>query len=173
MNLLEKEYRPWMNGYYMVSSDGYIYVTESKNGGVAGRFLLPRYNSRQARYMIRVRGRGVRFGMSTMIKEVWGIKPKLSARDIDVMRANVEAFNKEALSDLADVFTARRDKALETKRGRVEVESDFSMLCPFCGTMDYFPPEVKSWDDPRMDPLTNRMEAGVWVGIQDIKECAA
>jgi hypothetical protein len=43
----------------------------------------------------------------------------------------------------------------------------------------YWPPMetyvhgVKSWDDPRMDPMTNRMEVVVRVNIQDIRERAA
>jgi len=43
----------------------------------------------------------------------------------------------------------------------------------------YWPPMetyvhgVKSWDDPRMDPMTNRMEVAVRVNIQEIRECAA
>ena len=172
--MLDKEYRPWMNGYYMVSSDGYIYVTESKNGGVAGRFLLPRFSCRQSRYMVRVRGRGLRFGIPAILREVWDIKRPFTERDIAEMRVEVEATNRETLSDLADVFTARRDKAVQTKKEQAEAESGFVLLCPFAGgTMDYFPPEVKSWDDARMDPMTSRMEAGVWVSIQDIKERAA
>jgi endogenous inhibitor of DNA gyrase (YacG/DUF329 family) len=43
----------------------------------------------------------------------------------------------------------------------------------------YWPPMetyvygVKSWDDPRMDPMTNRMDVVVRVNIQDIRERAA
>ena len=29
------------------------------------------------------------------------------------------------------------------------------------------------WDDPRMDPLTNRMEAGVWVATNELMEARA
>lgn len=68
----------------------------------------------------------------------------------------------------------RAENGDELRAKRADRGKKKSADCPWeNGWFDTYPPEVTTWDCGQMDPMTNRMEAGVWVEMREIKECAA
>ena len=71
----------------------------------------------------------------------------------------------------------------EQKRMETLAVKISNSLCPFRGYVDekgHREPSLRtliteypSYDFPEMDPMTNRMETGVWVNIQDVRSIAA
>jgi hypothetical protein len=157
MNLMDKKYLPYLDGYYMVSQDGYIYVTQGKNGSIAGRFMLPMYSGRCAQYNLRVQGRARKMTAGAILEEVWSIIKTLNAADVELIRQNVEAHHAEHIPELSAVFMDRARRAKATNKAMKEAAAQGpqgGMPCPWqMGYLTTLPPGVTSWDDPIMDPL--------------------
>ena len=68
----------------------------------------------------------------------------------------------------------RSEHADELREKRANKGRNKPTDCPWeNGLITNLPPGVKTWDCGEMDPMTNRMEAGVWVNVRDIREVAA
>ena len=174
MDLMSKPFRPIYGGRYMMNTDGYIYGTEERTGAVPGMFILPGYTSGTGRYNLRCDGKPFRISIRPLLEETWGIIRPFKLADVNLMREKVLAHREEFMPEIASMMTGRRARAAKTKSGGTPLIETYNIPCPFAsGYMTTTPMDVKSWDDPRMDPMTNRMEAGVWVGIQDIRRIAA
>ena len=158
MNLMEKQYRPFIGGYYMVSKDGYIYVTQSKNGSIAGRFMLPMFSGRCVQYSLRVKGRPRKMTVSNILEEVWGIIKTLREPDVYRMRRDIEAHHNEHIPELSAVYLDRQRRAKATNKAMKEAAAQGpqgGMPCPWqTGKLDTLPPGVASWDCPEMDPMS-------------------
>lgn len=157
MNLMEKQYRPYLDGYYMVSKDGYVYVTQSKNGSIAGRFMLPMYSGRCAQYNLRAQGRPRKMTASSILEEVWSIIKTLKETDVDRMRREIEAHHAVHIPELSAVFLDRQRRARATNKALKEAAAQGpqgGMPCPWAThKLDTLPLGVASWDCPEMDPL--------------------
>jgi hypothetical protein len=152
--------RQWrsFNEKYEVSDDGMVRLSQSSSAGPAGRMLLPGWSGGSAIYfMSEARNKPVRqLTMTHVVLATWGAPIKswtveryLAARD------EVFAHNRNINPDI--VARAKSSGAVECFRPKVEkTEIDFSTMTTNC-------PEAASWDDPRMDPMTCRIEhSGVW-----------
>ncbi|NCC85607.1 MAG: hypothetical protein EOM03_16000 [Clostridia bacterium] len=151
MNLKDKEFRPWMGGYYMVSADGYIYVTQSGRGGVAGRFLFPIWQNGTSMVNIRVNGRAKQTATSTATLEAWGERIKSTEASVNEMRAAICAYHAEFLPLVTQAKKDAISKSLLEKNDELRNV----MPCPWeSGKLDTLPLGVTSWSDPIMDPLS-------------------
>ncbi len=158
MNLMDKEYRPFLGGYYMVSMDGYIYVTQGKNGSITGRFMLPMYSGRCGQYNLRANGRPRKMTASSIIEEVWSIIKTLKETDVVRMRREIEAHHAVHIPELSAVFLDRQRRARATNKALKEAAAQgpqAGMPCPWdTHKLATLPPGVTSWSDPIMDPLS-------------------
>lgn len=151
MNLKDKDFRPLMGGYYMVSADGYIYVTQSGRGGVAGRFLLPIWQNGTSTVNIRVNGRAKQTATSTATLEAWGERIKSTDASVNEMRAAICAYHAEFLPLVTQAKKDAISKSLLEKNDKLRNV----MPCPWdTHKLDTLPPGVTSWSDPIMDPLS-------------------
>lgn len=151
MNLREKEFRPWRDGYYMVSQDGYIYVTQSSRGGIAGRFLLPTWQHSTATMNVRKDGRVKQIAASTITLEVWGERIKTSKESVAKMRDVVCTYHEKYMDLASHVKNSAISNALLEKNENLRSV----MPCPWAThKLDTLPPGVTSWDCPEMDPMS-------------------
>lgn len=145
MNLMEKQYRPWRNGEYMVSQDGYMYRTETRNGAFAGQFARPFFSAGSSRYNIRTDGSQSRVVLATLVEDVWGIIIKYNEDMILEMRRAIDAHHE---AYLPQAFVRGTKPKGDPSR------NSFSMPCPWeTGKLDTLPTGVASWDCPEMDPM--------------------
>lgn len=79
----------------------------------------------------------------------------------------------QCLTKYKSALTSERELKRKLEAG-ASMMGLFAIPCPWkTGKLDTMPPEVTTWDCGQMDPLTNRMEAGVWVDVRNISEVAA
>ena len=156
MNLREKEFRPWHGGYYMVSEDGYIYVTQSGRGGIAGRFLLPIWQNSTATVNIRSNGRAKQTAVSTATLETWGDRIRSTQDTVNEMREAIRAYHDK---HLPLVTQAKRDAISKSILDKNEAMRSV-MPCPWAtpGKLDVPEPGV-SWYSAQADPMTR----GIWL----------
>lgn len=166
MNLKkEKEFRPYIGGYYMISSDGYIYVTTPTKGRVPGRFLLPIWQSGTATYGIRRNGRPKSTSMSTILLEVWGQKAKIDPVRVNEMRAVITRYHEKYLPQVCAPRAERLRKIEYEKKNPAST----TMPCPWASKQLTTPPSPGyGWDSAEADPMTMRVVAdGVWVEVRE------
>lgn len=151
-----KEYRPWRDGYYMVSADGYVYVTQSSRGGIAGRYLLPIWQNSTATINIRDNGRAKQVAVSTATLEVWGERIRTTEEIVDEMRETICAYHAE---HLPLVTQAKKDAISKSLKDKNDELKD-TMPCPWStpGKLEAGPEGV-SWYSAQADPMTR----GVWL----------
>lgn len=156
MNLREKEFRPWRDGYYMVSQDGYIYVTQSSGGGIAGRFLLPTWQHSTATMNVRKDGRVKQIAASTITLEVWGERIKTSKESVAKMRDVVCTYHEKYM----DLASHAKNSAISNSLLEKNENLRSVMPCPWAtpGKLGAGPEGV-SWYSAQADPMT----MGVWL----------
>lgn len=146
-----KEYRPWRGGYYMVSADGFVYVTQSGRGGIAGRYLLPIWQNSTATINIRDNGRAKQVAVSTATLEVWGERIRTTEEIVNEMRETICAYHAEHLPLVTQAKKDAISKSLLEKNDDMRSQ----MPCPWAThKLDTLPPGVTSWDCPEMDPMS-------------------
>ena len=151
MNLMDKEFLPWQSGYYMVSNDGYIYVTQSSQGGPAGRFLIPNWQNGIATVNVRIGGRAKQLAVSTATLETWGIRIKTTEASTLEMRQEIREYHDEHFP----AVTIERKKAISQALLDKADEMKNMMPCPWeSHKLDTLPFGVTSWSDPIMDPMS-------------------
>lgn len=150
-----EHWRPYLDRYE-VSSLGFIRVVEQTNAGPAGRTLLPSWCKGTPSYFVAPRRTGSTrtTTVSSIMREVWGVdRLRMSEQQIMDMRAEVVRRN-ERLG-----ISSSTERPTETlkffKASAVETQCPFETMRTLC-------PDYPSWDCAAMDPLTNRMESGIW-----------
>lgn len=158
-NPRSEHWRPYLDRYE-VSSLGFVRVLEASQAGPAGRTLLPSWCKGTPSYFVAPRRTGSTrtTTVSSIMREVWDAHAfRLSESQVKAMRAEVARRNER----LGVAPSARRSR--ETWSGfapRIMAAPQ----CPFA-TMQTLCPDYPSWDCAAMDPLSNRMESGVWVDM--------
>lgn len=163
-----KEYRPWRGGYYMVSADGYVYVTQSGRGGIAGRYLLPIWQNSTATINICDNGRAKQVAVSTATLEVWGERIRTTEEIVNEMRETICAYHAEHLPLVTQAKKDAISKSLLEKNDDLRS----AMPCPWATPGKLDAPEVGvSWYSAQADPMTR----GVWLegNLETVRENAA
>lgn len=150
------KWRPYL-GKYEVSHRGHVRITVSTNNGPAGRLLQPYINNNAAHYALTLLGgKQSSRSIGRIMREVWEVGGfALSPAEVESMRAQACAHNESIVPPAPKKPEAPRSPV------RVAYKSSFRFEA-----MQTMVQGVDSWDDPRMDPMTSRIDAeGVWIDV--------
>lgn len=154
---------------YSVSADGYCIRTDT---GFFMRCVTS--DSREPFYQMATNGKKKRVSVHLAVSTAWEAPLTVTDERAQEMRDNADLWNSEERP------TGKRRYNYEERRNWTKPKPKQEYFSP--------PPEslVCQWDKmttrnmefprmdcPQCDPLTNRMEAGVWVDVRDVRECAA
>jgi hypothetical protein len=156
---------PYLNGRYLVTRDGFVTVARTQRGSYPERALLPRWKDGSARYLVQIQGVQKQRRIVAIVAEVWGGEIAVSKDRAAHMRSVAMAHNEELTR------RTRRERA-KAKAKQTQKVSEIHMPpltteCKFA-EMDHFPPGIKTYDCPEMDP----MSCGTWwvrIDMSDVK----